>query len=1456
MNIQTFRQANHGGRMTKWKGRTASMAPALLTVSVIALGAGMGEAQVVYDEAFTEPQTVTEDVDVTVTEDGSIAITGTTDGAALTIEVDGYTSDVVLNGPLSNTDAVTTDRAAGLRVGQALAGTVTANSTIDVSAVTNSGSLLLVGMEFGSTTESESLSGTVLNTGIITGSAVVETGSGLASALGIFVRDEDMTGTVTNTGTLDLSGSAFDGAAAAGGMAAGSLRGTALMENAGDITARASLEGGTAAAGGMISFGALEEGATLLNSGTLDISATATIGELFVGGMIAGPGGSGEVAGTVSNTGTIEVAGSLENAIFDTRIFGVRADGVLTGSVVNDGSVMLDANVGNVSDQLLVDGLSAIAGIAEGAALTNNGALDMSVDLGTSSGLTIIAGMNTFGPVEGTMENTGTMELDYGFSGAAGENLFVGGMMAGNTLLGQMSNSGTITLDATAENSAVAVSVAGLGAGYASDLTEVGDQSGTLSNSGELYVTLTGAPYDTSMPAALIGYGIATQNVTETGVVENSGVIVTTVELTQDATQTQSGSISAFGMVADTVSGRVTNSGTVTADALIDGDNRFGFVAAAAGLVTDEVTGTGVVENSGSIRAEAKTMGQAQDSYLQAETDGVTVGEILGTITNSGEIEAVAHVEGTASRSMSAEATGLRGTDIATSGTVTNSGTITALATLDGQVASDSYMGPPMYETYAISFDRALAEATGMHVGAVDGGLMNSGRVVATADATAETFFFNFENTTQTQAQARGVEMDDVSGLFDNAGSIEVSATADGSTPRGTWAEATGVLASGVTPSGAVYNDGSIDVIAAATATTPFGPIEYSAQPMSAFNEPMEPTLMIIGPIGPFGGASAQAVGLSLGKVAGVAGNDGVITVTAEAQTDPEALGGTASASATGILLSGTDDGAFMFNSGAIDVQATTIQNGPNGALDSYAAGLSAMTHNGVFLNTGTVTVSAATQATTMTNSSSDSVAAVGLNFGNVGETGVVANLGSIVVDAQNVGTGFNVDSSGIAIANLDGRLFNSGTILSTLNGDAGNAITVSDGTGVVEIETSSFFAGRLSLGNEELTVRSVEGTAPFYWTFDEIPDNVTLENEGGPQLYRSGNVVATLEPGVTSAASGMMAADVAGFGFGAVSALLSGAPAPGAIVARAQTETARLSTGGLVRDVSAAAPAPAPAAPSLCGSPMLFVQGDYVSRTIDNDDSSDLDYDIGGLTAGYLNRLDNGIGYAVSLSGFEGEGSVDTMLGEDRVESSGVVLGLYGNTALGNGVALTFGASFGRMSNEASRTVNDNLAPGGIGEIESEYDSSFVSPAVELSYATQTGNVLLRPYAGYRYTRLNVDGYEETGGATAIGYGDRDIDVSDFTIGVDASTQAGPGVLTGSLEVLRREVSEDGLEVAFVGTDATLASAATDFTAVEVGVGYGVELGTGGLDFKASGLFGNEGVSGYGVSVGYRMSF
>ena len=80
----------------------------------------------------------------------------------------------------------------------------------------------------------------------------------------------------------------------------------------------------------------------------------------------------------------------------------------------------------------------------------------------------------------------------------------------------------------------------------------------------------------------------------------------------------------------------------------------------------------------------------------------------------------------------------------------------------------------------------------------------------------------------------------------------------------------------------------------------------------------------------------------------------------------------------------------------------------------------------------------------------------MGLNFGNVGETGVVANLGSIVVDAQNVGTGFNVDSSGIAIANLDGRLFNSGTILSTLNGDAGNAITVSDGTGVVEIETSS----------------------------------------------------------------------------------------------------------------------------------------------------------------------------------------------------------------------------------------------------------------------------------------------------------------------------------------------------------------------------------------------------------------
>lgn len=137
-----------------------------------------------------------------------------------------------------------------------------------------------------------------------------------------------------------------------------------------------------------------------------------------------------------------------------------------------------------------------------------------------------------------------------------------------------------------------------------------------------------------------------------------------------------------------------------------------------------------------------------------------------------------------------------------------------------------------------------------------------------------------------------------------------------------------------------------------------------------------------------------------------------------------------------------------------------------------------------------------------------------------------------------------------------------------------------------------------------------------------------------------------------------------------------------------------------------------------------------------------------------------------------------------------------------------------------------------------------------------QTGGVTIRPYAGYRYTRLSVDGFTETGGAAAASFGARDVSVSDFTIGADASMALHGGVLTGSGELLRRDVSDDGANVAIFGFGGNTAAASTDFTALKLGIGYGVAVGSGMLNVGMSGMVGNNGSSGLGVKASYSVKF
>ncbi|OWU66843.1 hypothetical protein ATO2_17320 [Roseovarius sp. 22II1-1F6A] len=1602
--------------MTKWKGRAASIAPALLSVSVIALGAGLADAQTVISTELTTPQTIDVDEDVTVTSTGSVRLVGEDNEEAIDIDVEDYTSDVLIDGSLLYLGGSASDSAIGLRLQGDLSGTVTNNGLINVDVADDDEYVYVYGIQV-----EGDVSGTITNAGTIRvdGSATDPTAEGI----GIVVEGE-LSGTIRNSGLIEVSVSSVTDDADAWGIYVHQVSGTALIENNGTISAQAfTFTDSEAKAYGIEVDDDLVAGARIINNGVIEVEAESNSYEVFAYGVSV----DGDVEGDITNTGTISAL-AMGGTPVDTRYaYGVYADGLVSGTVVNTGTIR--AGVDSVGDDYDVQAIGIYVAGAEPdedeprvsltstGRIDNSGTIEISVDVEGVTDTSTIAGIYADGDMDGVIVNSGSIFVTADVRDISESPLFVHGIGVAGALNGTLTNSGDIVINVSAENAdttEAAITVLGLG---------VEDEvSGAIVNSGTIDVNLTVTASETATYVDV--FGIVAGDIESGGSISNSGTISASLDVFASSLSS-SASGTATGILVGDVDGVVSNTGSISAIASVNGSATTGLYAYAYGIDAEQVDGS--IISSGSITASATASGTATNDFIFASAYGLDLSDVTGTVANSGAINATAMVSGFSLRGLSASAYGIELDTLSVGAVVSNTGTIEVMASVDGSGIATSETRATLY-----------ASAYGIEMGAVNGQVYNSGSIDAQASVTgwakdeisgyaygietnsiaegailqndgsvsASVMIDSWSTDASIDASVWGLEIGTINGTVVNNGSIDVSASVagTGATGMGVWAY--GVEMSGINATGALSNSGSIaveamaqgyaetDTISAyaggivtgtsingtlmtsgsvdvtamvdATASTGIygyaegisvnqvnsgsvlsnsGTISATAQVEGILttefqsNDEQNPSFGERGWPGIYG----TAAGLALYDVEGEVNNTGTISATAQTsgliavdldgELDFEGLddddrayiafivpfflqegfGSSASASvpllyanATGVSV-GDVEGELL-NSGTIMASASAEGTAPfviaeavglatddvgiDGIVDNSgsiladataAAGSSAVlllaNAGGMDLDVvdGTVTNSGQIEVTSSTSNEENSIVggradARGVTVNTVSGTGLVTNTGTIsaTVSDSDLFAGFLDDegiffgptsdfgfilpgATGLAINTLDGELFNNGAIVTDYNGDVGLAVYVGGGTGSAEFETSSFFAGHLVLGNEQLTVTSVDNSNSIYWTFDEIPATVILDDSDGPQLYRSedGSVVATVA-NAGAAIPGQVAADVAGLGFGSVAALLSGAPAPGAIVSRSVTETSRLSTGGVVRE----APASAPAASPMGSRGMVFVQGDYVSRTVEDDQNRDLDYDISGLTAGYINRLDNGIGYGVSLSGVRADGTVDTTLGEEGVDSTGVVLGLYGNTALGGGAALTFGASFGRLSNEGTRLVNDNLAPGGVAEIEGDYDSSFISPAVELSYAMQSGNMLIRPYAGYRYTRLNVDGYTESGGTGAVTYDDRDIDVSDFTIGVDASTQAGSGVLTGSLEVLHREVSDDGANVNLFGTDGTIASAATDFTAVELGLGYGIELGTGGIDVKASGLFGNEGVSGYGVSVGYRVSF
>ena len=257
-----------GGRVVKWKGRVASIAPALASVSVIALMTTGAFGQTVINSLVNGEQVILIDDDVTISADGRIRVFGGDDLAALYIDVGGISADY--------------------------SSVVTNNGEIDLlqySGTSPAGIWL----------EGNLAGGSIINNGDITVELLNNSSS--ASAAGIYVSG-DVDGTITNssTGLIDVLVASNDYAATAYGIQIdGNVGEMGVITNAGIINSEANSDYNSATAYGIYLDGALD--GVINNSGTVDVRAASGSASATAYGIY--------VSGNVGSTGSIENSGDL-----------------------------------------------------------------------------------------------------------------------------------------------------------------------------------------------------------------------------------------------------------------------------------------------------------------------------------------------------------------------------------------------------------------------------------------------------------------------------------------------------------------------------------------------------------------------------------------------------------------------------------------------------------------------------------------------------------------------------------------------------------------------------------------------------------------------------------------------------------------------------------------------------------------------------------------------------------------------------------------------------------------------------------------------------------------------------------------------------------------------------------------------------------------------------------------
>jgi uncharacterized protein with beta-barrel porin domain len=534
---------------------------------------------------------------------------------------------------------------------------------------------------------------------------------------------------------------------------------------------------------------------------------------------------------------------------------------------------------------------------------------------------------------------------------------------------------------------------------------------------------------------------------------------------------------------------------------------------------------------------------------------------------------------------------------------------------------------------------------------------------------------------------------------------------------------------------------------------------------------------------------------LNSGAITGTT-NNGVFANSALTLTNS----GTVSAAAAAVVSLGTatvtNSGTITGSSGVNGQTALTLTN--TGTISATASAvitnLTATVTNSGTISAGTNGISAFTA--TVTNSGTISTG----QFGVLATTATVTNTGIISGAQAGIrGNTLNVTNSGTitgatGILNLlspADSVTNSGTIVGT----GGTAIQLSTSADTLTVLPGSWIVGAIKLrgGGDTVTV-----LAPN--------QNLTFDTLAGAH-------VSSIQPSVVSG-NQIVTIDTTPFGFAdrtlmdftrSISSILGSLGGAGASQNGPLSSAFAPSDGIAARvdDAFAAFQGSIPALAYAGDQAMVFKNPTYVAadgravwaRGFGGARTQDPD---GLLFGARTTWLGGAVGFDMvarpdlRLGLFAGGGQSRLSLDQNAAATNtdttfGGVYGRWGFTTFGAPSVLDVALHGGHSTNATSRTINNNLAPGGIETATASYTNSYVSP--EARYAVHLplwSQYTLTPSIGVRYVAGFFGGYTEVGTTAPLTVASRTI--GDFEergeLELTRTTPVGPDLLVASLHV------------------------------------------------------------------------